>query len=163
MVGTGRFTPAKEEMRATRVSHDAEPSMDQELLQRVMTAVVKIEKDVRRLEANQEIHAVDLQSVSKHTQDLTMIKKIAVAIVSMLFPYLVAAVPNAIKSYQRLDQLEKNVDRYNDRSAQVILDIQSLRQQVERETVRNDEMLEKEKRIEELQKELERLRKNKRY
>jgi hypothetical protein len=172
MVGTGRFTPAKEEMRASRVSHDAEPSMDQELLQRVMTSVVKMEKDVRRVEHVErkvamldgkiDAQAVDLQSVGNQTRDLMVIKKIAVAVVSMLAPYLVTTITNTIKSYQRLEQVEKNVQQYNDRSAQVVLDVQSIRQRMEQvgqAHQRDEELL---KKIDQLNKELESLRKKKR-
>lgn len=163
MAGSGRYPPIREEMAPKRRSSRDVLDVDQELLERVMTAVIKIERDVRRLESNQEVQAVDLQSVSKHTQDLTMIKKIAVAIVSMLLPYLMAAIPNAIKSYERLDRLEKNVEQYNDRSAQTNLDIQSLRQQSERTAISHEDLKAKEKQIEELSQELERLRKNRRY
>jgi hypothetical protein len=68
---------------------------DQELLGRVMTTVIRLEQDV--------------QSLHGQTRDLSVIKKMAIGVLSLLVPSLIGAGVNLIQGEQRLRTLEGRV------------------------------------------------------
>lgn len=109
-----------------------------------MTATAKLESEVAEMRRESAAHgaaieaqvakidalAIDLESVTGQARDLSLIKKLAIGVISMVVPSLGAGAVNLIQGAQRLEQVEHRLEASLEERADLANDLNAMKTDV---------------------------------